>query len=305
MQYVGGGRDRVGAVEERAAREFGGGDEADGGGLVPSYLSVLARRDDGLANLVVRRENFRGVGEVVAGLQGDLVGADDLGVLLELRADPFERRLHRSVVEPVEEPQREEVLAAIHLLARELHAGLLERAYVDGRDGEAVDAITLQRVVFERVRGVVGLLQVLLVELVGVDDDGAAVFEVFEVHLQRRGVHRDQNVRLVAGRAYVAAGEVELEAGDAGERAGGRAYLGGEVGQGRDVVPDDGRSVGELRARELHAVAGVAGEAYGHGLDLFNVSLPRRGGRVLDDGAHTLRLILFSWDVRRAENCGK
>src|SRR5205085_10054645 len=96
---------------------------------------------------------------------------------------------------------------------------------------------------------------------------------------------------------YVLAGEVELEAGDAGQASGGGANLGGEVGQGRDVVPDDGRRVCELRARELHAVAGVSGEAYGHGLDLFNVSLPRGGGRVLDDGAHTLRLILCSWDV--------
>ena len=68
-----------------------------------------------------------------------------------------------------------------------------------------MDAVSFQRVVFERAGGVVGLLQVLLVELVGVDDDGAAVFEVFEVHLQGRGVHRDKNVRLVAGRAYVAA----------------------------------------------------------------------------------------------------
>jgi hypothetical protein len=56
-------------------------------------------------------------------------------------------------------------------------------------------------------------------------------------------------------------GEVELEARDAGQRAGGRANLGGEVGQRRDVVAEQ-RGLGrELRAGELHAVAGVAREA--------------------------------------------
>ena len=56
-------------------------------------------------------------------------------------------------------------------------------------------------------------------------------------------------------------GEVELEARDARQRAGGRADLGGEVGQRRDVVAENRRLRRELRAGELHAVAGVAAEA--------------------------------------------
>jgi hypothetical protein len=148
-----------------------------------------------------------------------------------------------------------------------------------------VDAVAAQRPVFERVRVVVGLLEVLLVELVGVDDEGAAVFEVGEVDLEGGRVHGDEDAGLVAGRADVAAGEVELEAGDAGQAAGGRANLGREVGQGRDVVADDGRGVRKLRAGELHAVAGVAGEADGDGLDLFDLCLTRFDGR-FDDGAH-------------------
>ena len=55
-------------------------------------------------------------------------------------------------------------------------------------------------------------------------------------------------------------GEVDLEAGDAGQRAGGRTDLRREVGQRREVVPEDGRLAREAIARELHAVAGVAGE---------------------------------------------
>ena len=37
--------------------------------------------------------------------------------------------------------------------------------------------------------------------------------------------------------------------------------------------------VGELVPGELHAVAGVAGEAYGHGLELFDLA-PRPGRRL-------------------------
>ncbi len=292
VQDVGGGRDRVGAVEERLAREFRRGDEADGGRLVARDLAVLAGRDDGLLDRVVGGEDLGRVGEVVAGLQGDLVGARDLRRLRELRLNPVERVLHRAVVEPVEDAEREEVLAAIHLLARELDARLLQSADVQGRDRQAVDAVAFQRLVFERVRRVVGLLQVLLVELVGVDDDRAAVFEVGEVHLQRRRVHGDEDVRLVAGRADVAARKVQLEAGDAGQGTGGRANLGGEVGQRRDVVADDGGGVGELRPRQLHAVAGVAGEADGHGLDFLCPSLDLGGWRRVNDGAHLSRSIL-------------
>ena len=40
----------------------------------------------------------------------------------------------------------------------------------------------------------------------------------------------------------------------------GRADLGGEVGQRGEVVADHRRRVGEAAARELHPIAGVAGE---------------------------------------------
>src|SRR5206468_540575 len=45
------------------------------------------------------------------------------------------------------------------------------------------------------------------------------------------------------------------------------ADFGREVREGGDVVADEGGRVGELRAGQLHAVAGVAGEADG---DRFN-----------------------------------
>ena len=129
--------------------------------------------------------------------------------------------------------------------------------------GTANDAVALERAVLERVGLVAGLVQVAGAEGVGVDDEDAARLEVLEVGLEGGGVHGDERVELVAGRVDVVAAEVDLEAGDAGEGAGRGADLGGEVGQRADVVAEDGRGVGELRAGQLHAVAGVAGEADG------------------------------------------
>ncbi len=55
-------------------------------------------------------------------------------------------------------------------------------------------------------------------------------------------------------------GEVQLEAGDARERPGRRADLRREVGERREVVARQRGLGGETAARQLHAVAGVAGE---------------------------------------------
>jgi hypothetical protein len=68
-------------------------------------------------------------------------------------------------------------------------------------------------------------------------------------------------------------GEVDLEAGDAGQRAGGRADLGREVGQRREVVSDEGRLAREPAACQLHPVAGVPGEPDRH---LFELNCSRR-----------------------------
>ena len=82
-----------------------------------------------------------------------------------------------------------------------------------------------------------------------------------QVRLQRRRVHGHEHVRRVAGREDVVVGEVDLEAGDARQRAGRRADLGREVGQRGEVVAEERRLAREAPARELHAVAGVAREA--------------------------------------------
>ena len=137
--------------------------------------------------------------------------------------------------------------------------------------------IAVQRAVGERVGLVLRLLQVLLVELLLVDDQDAVRPQIADVDLQRRRVHRHEHVEVVARREDLAAGEVQLEAGDAGERARGGADLGGEVGQGAEIVAGQRGLVGELHAGDLHAVAGVAGEADDDGISfLSSVSPPLR-----------------------------
>ena len=100
-----------------------------------------------------------------------------------------------------------------------------------------------------------------------------------EVGLQRRRVHRHQDVRRVARREDVARGEVDLERRDAADGAGGRADLGREVGQRREVVAEHSRRIGEPAAGELHAVAGVPREAHDDALARLACLRRRRASR--------------------------
>ncbi len=74
-----------------------------------------------------------------------------------------------------------------------------------------------ERAVLDRVRLVSGLLEIALVEGVGIRDQRSALREIADVDLERRRVHRDEDARLVARREDVVVGEVHLEAGHAGE----------------------------------------------------------------------------------------
>src|SRR5207249_7727205 len=91
-----------------------------------------------------------------------------------------------------------------------------------------------------------------------------------EVRLQRRRVHRDEDVRLVARCEDVLVREVDLECRYACERPGRRADLGREVWEGSQVVSEDGGCVGEALAGELHTVTGVACDAEDYLMKFFN-----------------------------------
>ena len=80
-------------------------------------------------------------------------------------------------------------------------------------------------------------------------------------------------------------GDVDLERRHAGDRAGGRPDLGREVGQRGEVVAEGGAHVGEAVPGELHAVAGVAGEA-DHDL------IERLGSEISGLGGHAVSFLL-------------
>lgn len=124
-----------------------------------------------------------------------------------------------------------------------------------------MDVEAVQRAVLQRGGGVADLGHGALGEFVRIDDDVAAARHVGDVGLQGGRIHRDQHVRGVAGGEDVVVGEMKLEAGHAGEGAGGRPDLGGEVRQRREVVPEGRGLRGEPVTRELHAVARVTREA--------------------------------------------
>src|SRR5207244_3517569 len=103
----------------------------------------------------------------------------------------------------------------------------------------------------ERVRLITRLVQVAIRKGVGVDNEDTARLEVLDVGFQGGRVHRDERIEVVAGCVDVLAAEMDLEAGDAGERAGRCTNLRREVGKRRDVIPEDGAGVGKLRSGEL------------------------------------------------------
>ena len=104
--------------------------------------------------------------------------------------------------------------------------------------------------------------------------------QVGEVRLERRRVHRDEHVGPVAGRQDVVVGEVDLEAGDARERAGRRADLGGEVRERCEVVAERRGLAREPVARELHPVTRVAREADDDAVELLDPLGAAHGIRV-------------------------
>ena len=126
------------------------------------------------------------------------------------------------------------------------------------RDG--MHDVVGQLVGLQRIGDVAHLGQVALGELVGVGDHHPAARQVADVGLQRRRVHRDQDVGPVAGGQDVVVGDLNLEGRDPGQSACGGADLGGVVRLGRKVVAEKRGLRGEPVAGELHAVAGVTGE---------------------------------------------
>ena len=269
VEDVRGRGDRVRAVEQLPIGQPRRGQEAERRRLVAGDVPIDARVELRRPDAVVGVERLGRLAERVAGLERALVRLGDDRSRPELAVDPVDRRVHAPLVQPEHEAEREEVLGQVLLLAG--HVEPVERALVERRDRHLEDRVRLERAVRQRVAGVGRLVQVLLGEGVLVDDERAARRQVADVRLERRRVHRDEDVGLVAGRVDVRRREADLEAGHAGQRAGRCADLGREVGQRADVVAEDRRGPGELRPRQLHPVARIAGEPDGDPLEFLDV----------------------------------
>ena len=143
---------------------------------------------------------------------------------------------------------------------RGLDAELLGRFERDRRHRYLNDAVRSERSVLERVGGVPGLVEVALLERVGVHQERSARCQLADVGLQGSRVHRHEDGREVARRQDLVVGDVDLERRDAGDRPCRCADLSREVRHGRQVVAECSADVGEAIAGELHAVARVSGE---------------------------------------------
>ena len=119
-----------------------------------------------------------------------------------------------------------------------------------------------------------------------VGDDQAAGLERVDIGLERRRVHRDQHVGLVARGLDRGRAEIDLEGGDAEQRALRRADLGREIGEGRQIVAGQRGRQRELPAGQLHAVAGIAGEADDDRLRAPGADVASSGVDYMSGGRH-------------------
>jgi len=177
----------------------------------------------------------------------------------ELAGQPVDRGLTLAPVHPEDQAQRPHVPAAQRLARAD--PALLHGLGGESRDVELEDVVGVERPVREGVRRVTGLAEIALAEGRGVHQNETARLEVRHVDLERRRVHRDEHVQLVARGADLRGAELDLIGGHPEGRAGGGADLGREIGEGREVVSGEPGLEGEPGPGELHAVARVPREA--------------------------------------------
>ncbi len=194
----------------------------------------------------------------------------------EALGDPLDGRLDGAGVHPADEAEGEEVLGALGVTR--LDPGLLADLLGDGGHGDLVDRVGGQRAVGQRVGLVAGLGQVPLLEGVAVDDQDGPLGHQVDVGLEGGRVHGHEHVGRVARGEDVVVRDVDLEGRHPVDRAGRGPDLGREVREGGQVVAQQGAAGREAVAGQLHAVAGVPGEAHDDLVQLLGVLRSRCHG---------------------------
>ena len=218
LENARGRRDRIGAEDDGDLGPLRRGEKTPGEGAIARHAAIDPRRHLGRLDAVVLREHLRRLPEGVPRLEDPDIGLDERGILREALLDGVERGIERPRVDPGDEPEREEVLAALLLLG--VHGQVFERLLRHGADvhlvqPELLGETRLVEGVLRLALGVfriAGLFQVALVEGRRVDDEDAALLEIAQVHLEGGRIHGHQRVEMIARRVDPLAAELELEA---------------------------------------------------------------------------------------------
>jgi hypothetical protein len=150
--------------------------------------------------------------------------------------------------------------------------------------------------IFEGIGGQVRLAQIVVRKSVAVDDEDAVRFQVLDVRLEGGGIHRHQHVDGVSGRKYVARGKLNLEAAYSGKGARRGANFGWVIGKRCQVVSVERHRIGELVARNLHAVAGVSAKAENCFFDDFALMCADNWVRNRSHGLEKLQFLIMNFN---------
>ena len=251
-------RNGIRTAEERQTGLLGSGAEA------PCRSHVAVDRTIGSLFQLCRSHRI-GVGElvcvgriVVTGVDSALVGLGHERIFLsELALQVLFSMVFGTVVYPEADAQCKHVLALDHRFVVKLHVG--QRLAGHGRDVGRHDIIVRQSKLLDRIeRCEARLADVILGKRVAVEDDRRTRFEPLAIGLQRRGVHRNQHVAVIARVVDAIRTEMHLKARYARYRTLRSANLGRIVGERRNAVAQQSRCVRKECTRKLHAVARIA-----------------------------------------------
>ncbi len=249
----------VGTAEERQPGLLRCREQPPGRSLIAGDVAVCPFRKilDRLDYIGVRYDlKVRCIVESV--LQHLPVRGRHLRMLLgELPLQVFEDVVQRTVVDEAGHAESEHILA--------LHDGLVVQAAVlealgshrgDGRDNQSpvIHTELLERVVGREAR----LAHTGLVEGVLVHENHGVALAPLGVGLQRRRIHRDKQVAIVARSGNLAVADMYLETGHARHGAMRGANLRRIVRKGGKSVAIDGRHIRKKRPGELHSVTRIS-----------------------------------------------
>ena len=300
VQDRAGGGDRIAAEEHRQAGQLCARDQAQADRFGAGDGAIKPRRAGHRIDmdLLERPRELGGFAIGMARIERSDIGIGDFGLGLELGLEPVVDRFARTVEHPQREAQRPHVLGPQRILVAQ--AVGLDR--LDGlfADVEGEQVVFGEAVVLERIGLVMRLVEVALGERAGVGNHQPAGLQRRDIGLQRRRVHRHKHIGRITRSVDFAAAEIDLEGRDAEQRALRRADFGGEIGERGQVIAGQRGRQGELPTRQLHAIAGIAGEAHNDAFGGCGEAVLRGGGGCCHPDIPCLRHRLrrrFQWEA--------